>query len=295
MLLRPATPDEKVRRDRLTFSEWGATLSLEQYLDRELHLRAHAFSKGMQTWFWCDGPRVLASCETYENDSRVGEVSGVSFSVASVFTQVELRGRGHATQMMTALLQRLRGQACVLFSDVGAPLYERSGFTAVPEEDWVLPALAGGVPEDEVEPLKAPLEISRAPPSDGSTLVLTPTAAQLDWALERERLYARFGSRTRPSFSGARADGATALWAASYKHDELLILYLDGEHPTKVLRAAQRQAHRCGLNQVRIWGTKGAIVPGAEKQKRDGELPMFAALGDTLVTRWADVQRALWV
>src|SRR5277367_6755991 len=101
MLLRPATPDEKVIRDALTFAEWGVSLSAAQYMDRELALRAHPFSNGMETWLWCDSRRVLASCETYENDGRVGDKRGVSFSVASVFTESELRGKGHATQMMS--------------------------------------------------------------------------------------------------------------------------------------------------------------------------------------------------
>lgn len=294
MTLHEATEDEKVARDRITYPEWGTRLTLEQYLEREQVLRAHPFSKGMTSWLWRDGSTVLASCETYENDSRIGQTRGVSFSFASVYTEAHLRGRGHATRMMDAVVERLSrrpdAQACVLFSDVGERIYARSGFIAVPAEDHLLPPLEGP-PEEGVEPLQLPLAVP--PLREANGLVLHPTAAQLDWAVTREGFYARQLGRAHPSFHGARADGSLALWAAYSKEDELLVLWLDGDAPQKVLRAAQRQAHRCGLKHVRLWARPGPPPRGAQTVARDGELPMFRPF--TPVTTWSHVQRALWV
>jgi hypothetical protein len=294
MTLHEATQDEKVARDRITYPEWGGRLSREQYLEREQVLRAHPFSNGMRSWLWRDGATVLASCETYENDSRIGPKRGVSFSFASVYTEGHLRGRGHATRMMDAVVARLAtqpdAQACVLFSDVKERIYARSGFIAVPADDWVMPALEGP-PEEGVEPVADPLPAPALAPD--AQLTLHPTAGQLDWAITREGLYARFLGRPRPTFHGARADGALALWAACSKDDELLVLWLEGATPGRALRAAQRQAHRCGLNHVRSWAGAGAPPPGARVVARDGELPMFRPYGS--VTTWSQVQRALWV
>src|SRR5581483_10210191 len=114
------------------------------------------------------------------------------------FTEPHLRGKGHATKMMDAVVARLEerpnAQACVLFSDVGARLYERSGFVAVPGKDLVLPALSG-------DPAKGvtPLTELKPRPRDGDGLVLRPTADQLDWAVAREALYAGYLRQQRPS------------------------------------------------------------------------------------------------
>jgi GNAT superfamily N-acetyltransferase len=292
--LREATAREKVERDRLTYAEWGTTLSLAQYFERERVLRAHRFSRGMQTWLWCDGSTVLASAETYENDSRIGGARGLSWSFASVFTEPPLRGQGHATALMNAVVARLskrpKAQACVLFSDVGEPIYARSGFLAVPGDDWVLEPLRGA-PEKDVEPLVPPFKAPALAAHPG--LVLIPHAAQLDWALAREALYARFLRRVRPSFHGARAGDALALWAAYFKTNELIILWLEGSNVEGVLRSARRQAHRCSLDRVRLWALPRARPEGARQRVRHGERPMFYPFRP--VTEWLHVQRALWV
>jgi predicted N-acetyltransferase YhbS len=146
MQLRLATDAEKVARDRVTFPEWGTRLSLEQYLEREAVLRAHPFSRGMRTWLLLEGADVLASCETFDNVSCVGADPGVTWSIASVYVEERHRGRGHATKLMDLVAEeasRQGVQACVLFSDVGTRIYERSGFVAVePAEDWVMSPLA---------------------------------------------------------------------------------------------------------------------------------------------------------
>ena len=65
--------------------------------------------------------------------------------------------------------------------------------------------------------------------------------------------------------------------------------------PSPLLRAAQLQAHRAGLPQVRVWETFSlANIAGAQRTPRDGELPMVAALNATF-TQWRRIERALWV
>ena len=155
MQLVIASEQEKQARDPLAWAEWGARLTVEQFLERERQLRAHPWSRqGMQTWLWrSDSGEVLSSCETFRMRSYLGpgpmdrREEGVTFGVASVLTEPRLRGRGHATAMMRALVDRLcaepHAQASLLYSDVGAPLYERAGYVPRPALDRVFTAERG--------------------------------------------------------------------------------------------------------------------------------------------------------
>jgi GNAT superfamily N-acetyltransferase len=314
--LREATDAEKVARDAVTYPEWGTRLTIEQYLEREGVLRAHPFSRGMRTWLLVQAGAVLASCETYENASRVGDERGVSWSIASVYTEPDLRGRGHCTRLMDLLVRRAEReglQACVLFSDVGERLYARSGYVAVRQPlDWVLdvPSEPSGRPSDSSTgvppsahggplPLVEQIPLPRLDAPVAGTLQLEPSLEQLDWALAREALYARFLKRCRPQVHTARRGSAHATWAAYFKSNELIILWLHpgtAEETAALLDAARAQAHQCGLERVRLWAPPGLTAPPAvSPEKRKDELPMWRALGPRRLTSWTHVQRALWV
>ncbi len=298
--LRPATPAEQRARDALTWAEWGSRLTVAQYLEREQALRSHPWPReAMTTWLLTEGRQILCSCETFRNESSVGGHPGSSFAVASVFTEPDRRGKGYAGKMMSALLERLRerpdAQSSVLFSDVGAPLYEKAGYRALPAWDWVLPA--ADVPSD-AQGLGRPVS---APPRGAGVegqLLLHPSGQQLDWHFERSELYARFFGRPPLSDYGARTALGTAWWTAQFKSDELLVLWLDAPDAAAaapLLRAAQLQAHRAGLPRVRVWETfRLDAIAGAQRRVREGELPMVVAL-NVPFSSWQRVERALWV
>jgi hypothetical protein len=200
--------------------------------------------------------------------------------------------------MMSALVERLAGtpnaQASVLFSDVGPGLYERSGYRSVPAFDWLLPPSELA---NEVQWLPASAPPARL--SDSSEeLVLHPSAEQFDWHFERSRLYARYLGRKPLEHWGARTDDASVWWTASYKADELLVLRLEAPSALaarRVLQAAQHQARAAGFKRVRVWETLSLLgIPGAERVRRNGELPMVAGLGPA-VKGWKQVERGLWV
>lgn len=129
--------------------------------------------------------------------------------------------------------------------------------------------------------------------------MLIPTADQLDWAFARERLYARFLSRTAPSTHSARSGAAHATWAAYFKANELIILWLQpgsAADTEAVLEVARAEAHRCGLDRVRMWALPGtAPPPAASVQKRKDELPMVRGCGRHRIVTWLEVHRAFWV
>lgn len=315
-----ATEAQKAERDRVTHSVWGSPLTVEQFHQRELRLRAHPWcATGMNTWLLCeDDGRVLASCESFHNDSHLrgpeGRYTpGDSFSIASVFTEAHLRGHGHATRLMdlvAAELERVSpgGHAVVLFSDVGAPLYRRSGYEEVPAWDWNLLALAPDAPSprpgaSRLKDADVAAALGRMRRPD-APFYLWPSAAQVDWHLERERIYAELLRRPRPEACGAVVGDSTALWAMMARYGELVVLMLDArseEDAATLLETARAVAHRAGLAKVVVWEEPDtapllARLPGATRVPRDGSLPMVRPLRPGLPQALAvPFPRALWV
>ena len=316
MQLIEATEQQTRERDPVAWAEWGARLGLEQFLEREERLRAHPWSRqGMKTWLWCgSGGEVLSSCESFRMRSFLGppqrREEGVTFGVASVVTEPRLRGHGYASGMIKALVARLRAEpgahASLLYSDVGASLYERAGYVARPAPDRIFSPMAGE-PAASVDALIAERDLAAAlenTPVPEDDFVVWPTAVQLDWHLERERIYASLLHEPRSGSCGARAGESTAFWAADLKNRVLRILLLSTRTQAEgvsLMRAARRVAHATGLREVRLCEQP---VPfrwpdseeGGELGERVGELPMLAALDPRVRPEaWNLAPRALWV
>jgi GNAT superfamily N-acetyltransferase len=311
--LVPAPLDALPERDVLCHAEWGQRLTVPQFLQREARLRAHPWARdAMTTWLWrVESGEVLSSCESYRMSSLLDGAPGETFGVAGVFTEPSLRGRGHAGRMMQALVSRWRdseprAHAAILFSDVGPALYERAGFRAVPAQDRVfLPE--PGDPAEGVDALfneaGVPAELARTP-LPPARFGVWPSAAQLDWHLERERLYAELLGGRRPLAAGARVDEGRVFWAGDLKVGHLEVLLLSARtraQGTLLLRAARRVAHAAGLSEVVLWEVPVPFTwppgpDGGTPQRRSGELPMLAPLTAPVdAGAWTVVPRALWL
>lgn len=320
MHLVAATDEQQLQRDALTYSEWGKLLSPEAYAAREQRLRAHPWSRSdMRTWLLCgeDGA-VLASCETFRTASflRSAEGSllpGDSFAIASVFTEERLRGHGYATRLMDLLAAELerqpRAHAALLFSDVGPRLYARSGYQALPAWDWHLFPTPGdpGAPVDSLlrpEDLGPALGRLRHPEVP---FFFWPTPAQLDWHLERGRIYVEhLPGASLPTSLGATAGASTLLWGLVGRSAELTVLMLDARSPSEaraLLEAARREASRRGLSRVVLWEepSHAPLVPILQggsgiRVARDGSLPMVRPLRPGLpLGPLLPAPRGLWV
>ncbi|WP_434347680.1 GNAT family N-acetyltransferase [Myxococcus virescens] len=317
MHLVVANEAQKAERDRHTYTAWGSPLTVEQFLEREQRLRAHPWSRDtMRTWLLCDDAgRVLTSCETFRTPSYLRgpdcqTTRGDSFVIASVYTEPALRGHGHATRLMDQVAAELErtepdAQAAVLYSDVGARIYRRSGYQEVPAWDWHLPVGNGPVIRKvdallEDADVPSALERMRRPEVP---FYLWPDATQVDWHLERERIYAELLRRPRPRACGAVVGASTALWAMMARQGELVVLMLDArseDDAAALLEAAGAQAHKAGLSKVVLWEEPGTMpwvarLPEASREARDGSLPMVRPLREGLPTA-ADIPfaRALW-
>jgi GNAT superfamily N-acetyltransferase len=312
-----ADAEQKIERDRHAYEAWGQRLTLEQFLAREVRLRAHPFAQeSMRTWLLRgSNGRILSSCESFQTPCRVGARWGEAYELASVFTEASLRGRGHAVQLITKLVERLgtlpgRPLAVTLYSDVGAGIYGRCGFTAVATpHDWRLAPLSAD-PEALVDRLfeegALATELAKVSPPSGSGVLLWPEAGQVDWQLERERIYAHLLDRPRLRACGAVAGDSRAFWAGNLKAGLLEVLLVEGSDPAELkalLRAAQALAAEAGLTQIRLWEdpapapwTQAAATLGAQRLVREGSLPMLAPLAAGVgAADWQHLPRALWV
>lgn len=309
MKLVGATEEQKRARDRQAHAAWGAKLSVDGYVEREARLAAHPWARQeLRTWFLVgDDEALLASCETYRMDGWLGGERGDVWGVASVFTEEALRGRGHATALIDRLLERAREAgivASILYSDVGARQYERSGYRARPAADLLFAPLAGD-PADGVDALLAesatPAPAPKVPP--GEDFIVWPTAAQLDWHVERTRSYAALLARPTLPWLGARAGAGEIRWAVDWKSDSLKIVLLataDGGEAAALVRAARRTAAALALREVRLWAQPWPFdvdqALGGTRVARPDSLPMLAPLTPSLAAEsWRQIPRAVWV
>lgn len=313
MELRLASDDEKRARDALTHAEWGQKLTVPQYLDREKRLRAHAWSRAaMRTWLLVEGSEVLASCETFAMRAFLenGHMQpGLVDGVASVFVEPRLRGKQYASALMGRLVSRLGEEgrfASILYSDVGSALYERAGFAARPAIERIFAAEPGN-PANACDRVFRETDFERelaVAPRPPDRLLIWPEAVQLDWHLERERIYAGFLGRERPAIHGAAAGSARIFWTADYKSERLMILTLaatQADEALALLQASRRAAHAAGLAQVVIWECAWPFeladdAGGGRLHRRAESLPMLCPVRPGVDPHWwGQTSRATWI
>jgi len=119
-----------------TYDIWGEGLTPRAYDRYYSAQRATPWgSRSLERLALVDGTEVLASAKHY---SLTAVVDGQRLRVAglgAVFTPPPHRGRGHARDLVTRLLDRAVTQGAelaLLFSEIGADYYARLGFEPVP-------------------------------------------------------------------------------------------------------------------------------------------------------------------
>lgn len=86
---------------------------------------------------------IVASCKLYERDLRCNERPLHALGIGAVFTRKSHRGRGLATMLLAALLDRARAagtDVAFLFSDIRPQFYEELGFITLPSRLFTLRA-----------------------------------------------------------------------------------------------------------------------------------------------------------
>jgi len=139
-----------------SFSLWAYGRSFDRYAGDFRAFVASPYGKRrFATVGLRDGGRVAASCKAYAREIRWNEAILRATGIGAVFTPKALRGRGFASAMIGALLDRERDagrDVAFLYSDIHPAFYERLGFHALPSRTIFLRATsldgshAGGVP-----------------------------------------------------------------------------------------------------------------------------------------------------
>jgi predicted N-acetyltransferase YhbS len=81
---------------------------------------------------------VLASAKQYRYDVDVDGRDGWMCGIGAVLTPPDLRGRGHATELVERMLAKAQHEGALmagLFSEIGPAFYERLGFAHVPFDE----------------------------------------------------------------------------------------------------------------------------------------------------------------
>lgn len=100
-----------------------------------------------------DGGTLVASCKRYGRRLYYGTTTVEAIGFGAVYTPPDLRGRGYASIMLAAALDRARSDgiaAAYLFSDIRPEFYAALGFTALPSRDFTLGADA--LPSQRLRP-----------------------------------------------------------------------------------------------------------------------------------------------
>jgi GNAT superfamily N-acetyltransferase len=109
---------------RAAYAQWNGAQMKTPW--GRTHLRRFALVDGTGT--------LLASAKRYQYDVRIDGRDGWMCGIGAVFTPPARRGRGYAGELVTQMLDEARRQGAMcasLFSEIGAPFYQRLGFRTV--------------------------------------------------------------------------------------------------------------------------------------------------------------------
>jgi GNAT superfamily N-acetyltransferase len=138
----------------LTAPLWAGPRSFDVYVAHTLETGRSAYGRRhYRTVGLYDGSTLLASFKRYERSVRDGERRLDAIGFGAVFTPAEYRGRGYASVMLAAELDRARDagyEVAYLFSDIRPQFYTTFGFVELPSRNLTLRADA--LPAQRVRP-----------------------------------------------------------------------------------------------------------------------------------------------
>ncbi len=187
-----------------TYPIWNEGISREAYSRWNLGQMATPWGREhLRRVALVDGDQVLASAKRYDFVGHFGGDPVPVMGIGAVFTPGESRGRGHARTLLEQMLADASARGCgfaLLFSEIGAPYYEKLGFQVLPRQTHlieVLPGRRGGAPatlvrSGDASDLPAIVEIT-ARYREGSAFALDRTSDLIGFGLARRRLLAGLG------------------------------------------------------------------------------------------------------
>ncbi|KAE9371603.1 hypothetical protein N431DRAFT_426250 [Stipitochalara longipes BDJ] len=251
LVLTHPTLEEKLATWNLNSVNWGAALSLPDYLQREQYLTTVPLARngGITHWILVDRSLppnerpLLASCESLRKPvlaSHNGVVTeAFTHGIGSVFSQPKFRGKGYASRMLRDLGPVLKnwqvdqskpaGQTCpfsILYSDIGKKYYAKFGWAPFPSTHIAFPPTASSKPftakplaESDVDELctldEQYIRRSLENAKDGKIhIALVPNHDVMQWHHKREDFVAGKIFGKSPLIKGAIAgEAGSRVWA----------------------------------------------------------------------------------
>jgi predicted N-acetyltransferase YhbS len=137
-----ATTEQVEEIYRESHALWGAGLDLDDYLELWRAISTIPWSSKharFLVWLSEEG-QVLSSMKLYRPLIRAGGRTARAGVLGAIFTPDKLRGRGHASGMIRAVIEQCRSSGeplAMLFSDIGTAFYRTFGFLPLPaDEHW---------------------------------------------------------------------------------------------------------------------------------------------------------------
>lgn len=125
-----------------TFPIWNEGLGLEGYRRwNDLQTRTAWGKEHLWRVALVEDGEILASAKWYALDCQLRGQPCRVLGIGAVFTPESQRGRGRATELIAKMMAKAEAdgyQAALLFSEIGAPVYERMGFIVIPRETLTL-------------------------------------------------------------------------------------------------------------------------------------------------------------
>jgi predicted N-acetyltransferase YhbS len=298
---------------------WGAGLDLADYLGLWRELSELPWSRRhvrFLVWLGDDGS-VLSSMKLYRPLVRAGGRTARAAVLGAIFTPAALRGRGHASEMVRAVIEQCResGEPLVLlFSDIGTAFYRSFGFLPLPaEEQW------GTLPRSAREHFEGwslrPIvqddlaSIYRAHDSFVDILTLAMVRDEGHWQFLRERsrrYFERLGdSKITQSFSVAmqheRFAGylMTVAGHGEWNVREVGAVNGDPEKMAVIIRLGASEARRSGLRRFYGWFPREVVELMEDwrinSRARHRSVPMVLPLDESLETSLLDGPRAPFI
>ncbi len=307
MTVAIVSPDDYVREVLpATYELWGGRRTFEKYVAdfRAVAESPYGKRRPFTLGFPEDG-RIVCSCKNYDRTLHWDNKTLRATGIGAVFTDPVYRGRGYATAMLGALLDRERADGrdfAYLFSDIHPAYYERLGFVSLPSRVLTLRAASldgspvGGEPLQtrdwpavrrcfEALEARRPWGFKRTP---------------LVWEFMRQSWAIRLGNAMQPVNLVVRRNRSVVAYAIARRAlpDDTLIVddYGFASEEGRAVLPGLLRAAAGDLRRVSGWLppsiARDALPRGSVKARRSG-IFMIAPLSSLARTWWRENKEAI--
>jgi hypothetical protein len=200
--LSPASPADLEEILDASHPVWGEGLDRASYGRYNEAQRRTAWGAGhLERLVLTNGRRWLSTAKRYDLRARLDGRDLRVLGIGAVFTPPELRGRGHAADLVRRLLDQAEGEGfalALLFSEIGPDYYATLGFQPVPLTQFRLRIAPPGGPvaipvrSGEARDIAAIAEMNGRQ-AEGFRFALLRDPAYIAFAIAKKRLLAASG------------------------------------------------------------------------------------------------------